>query len=411
MTDDVHVLRLSLRQAQALNQAQAELRQAAEKDACATREALERIARALCPAAVDDLNRRQPGGLVHLSPDKIADLVIGAVRREIGNLRVERAVLSDVDPAELLSLREEVAALRAALAAAQQATPQTTQVQMPLPLPARPAPVRGLPPWRNKTVYDPPAEMAVVEEAWPEWARAWRGADKGFERSLDVILILGDTGLARRQDLIALIADRWNVTPGSGGIQRALTRLGRFGLVESLAARQEARGWKPGGLVRLSERGRDAYRLITGKEPEPSQASELLRRHKSPEHAALNIDVAEMLWAAGYEVELFPPSVVTGEGEFWPDLAARLEGAALYVEVERATFKNSQDRRRKWDLYHAVSGGHFAVAVASESEMIEIQREIVEWAGERPLTLWLTNLEQAGGQQGERIWLVKRRVP
>jgi hypothetical protein len=46
--------------------------------------------------------------------------------------------------------------------------------------------------------------------------------------------------------------------------------------------------------------------MIRGKDPVRSQATELLRRHRSPEHAALNIKAAELLWRAGYNVDIFP---------------------------------------------------------------------------------------------------------
>jgi hypothetical protein len=153
----------------------------------------------------------------------------------------------------------------------------------------------------------------------------------------------------------------------------------------------------------LTERGQDIFRLLRGEAPAPSQTTELLKRHKSPEHAALNLDAANRLWEAGYDVDLFPDSVALDTGTYCPDLVITTpEGRTLYVECERNTRKNPQERERKWALYYAASGGYFLVVTSSGEAGQAIQREILTWAGERPLSLWMASVE---GQEAGLEWV------
>jgi hypothetical protein len=153
----------------------------------------------------------------------------------------------------------------------------------------------------------------------------------------------------------------------------------------------------------LTERGEDIYRLLRGEAPAPSQTTELLKRHKSPQHAALNLDAANRLWEAGYGVELFPDPVALETGTYYPDLVITTpEGRTLYVECERNTRKNPKERERKWALYYAASGSHFLVVTSNEEAGQAIQREILTWAGERPLTLWMAGLED---QETGLVWV------
>ena len=420
-------LEVALRQAQAMTEAQARLRRLAEEEARQTRAVLEEVARAICPDQVDTLLKRSPDGLSALKVQQIGSMVIASYRRQIARMQAAAGGVGQ-DLEEVLQLRARVRELEARLAElAEPAAPaepvESTETPLPQTQPVEEVPASqpvarrdGTPPWRTIRVYNTPAEPQVPVENWPEWAREWRAKDKKFERSVDVVLVLGDTGLARRADVAKLIAARWKVTPGSGGITRRLEQTSKtWGLIDVIITTQEGK-WRPGYMLRLTERGRDAYRLITGKAPVPSQATELLNRHKSPAHAILNYEVAELLWAAGYEVELFPSNVPVSGGIYRPDLVARLGDMMLYVEAERATLKKASERGRKWELYYRASKGHFAMVTPSETATERISQEVLDWAGERSLILWMTDLERSRDKygrplrQGKDVWIAKKTL-
>jgi DNA-binding PadR family transcriptional regulator len=252
----------------------------------------------------------------------------------------------------------------------------------------------------------PPPTPASPLDTWPGWAQAWREESGSYQRDVDVVIILGDTGIARREDVDELLAEWWGISSGSGSIGRAIIRVREAGLVEAIPSRR-GRGRYPRHLLRLTERGQDIFRLLRGEAPASSQTTELLKRHKSPEHAALNLDAANRLWEAGYDVDLFPDSVALDTGTYYPDLAITTpEGRTFYVECERNTRKNPQERERKWALYYAASGGHFLVVTSSEEAGQAIQREILTWAGERPLSLWMASVE---GQEAGLEWVDVRQ--
>jgi hypothetical protein len=426
------VKQATLRQLQSLLQAQSNLRKAAEKRAREAMAALERVAEGLAPAEIDRLRRESTAGISPLAPRQLADLVLNVVRRRISRLE---AVVG-VDPEELEALRAEVVELQrqaqrrpaAPVPPARPAGP--TQPEKPAkprpreptkkpkrakPAPATPQPAavpvpapgapHGRPPWMPLP-SPPPSTPASPPDTWPGWAQAWRAESGSYERDVDVVIILGDTGIARREDVDELLAEWWGISSGSGSIGRAIIRVREAGLVEAIPSRR-GRGRYPRHLLRLTERGQDIFRLLRGEAPAPAQTTELLKRHKSPEHAALNLDAANRLWEAGYGVDLFPDPVALDTATYYPDLTINTpEGRTLYVECERNTRKNPQERERKWALYYAASGGHFLVVTSSEEAGQAIQREIKAWAGERPLTLWMASVE---GQEAGLEWVDVRQ--
>jgi hypothetical protein len=172
-------------------------------------------------------------------------------------------------------------------------------------------------------------------------------------------------------------------------------------------APQRDAGLRPRYLIRLTERGKDIYKLFRGEPPGPSHATALLKRHKSKEHAALNLGAAELLWRAGHEVKLVPDNVpLESEGIDHPDLliAEQDSGEVLYIECERATHKNPEERSQKWKLYYAATDGRFCVITPSEEATEAIKGEILDWAGDQPLTLWMGDMERS--REGN-VWLGK----
>jgi hypothetical protein len=86
--------------------------------------------------------------------------------------------------------------------------------------------------------------------------------------------------------------------------------------------------------------------------------------------------------------------------------AERGGGEGLYVECERATHKNPEERSPKWRLYYAATDGHFCVITTSEETTEAIKKEILGWAGDRPLVLWMGDMERS---RGNKVWSVKHQ--
>jgi DNA-binding PadR family transcriptional regulator len=143
-----------------------------------------------------------------------------------------------------------------------------------------------LPPWRMLRARPAPPKPVADVGIWPGWALEWRKESKSLNRDHDVVLIVG-TGLALQRDVDEQLAQWWNIKPGSGSIRRAFGRAEAAGLIEIIKPHQETRKWRPSYMIRLTERGKDIYKLFRGELPGPSHATALLKRHKSKEHAAL----------------------------------------------------------------------------------------------------------------------------
>jgi hypothetical protein len=267
----------------------------------------------------------------------------------------------------------------------------------------------GPPPWMAIRPHAKPVEVKADESVWPEWVRDWRLESGNFSRDCDVIAVMGDTGLALRQSLAQHLARWWKLgSVRTGSVGRAFGRTESFGLVEIIKPDwQKLSGvWRVRQLVCLTGRGEDAYRLLRGRDPVHSQATELLGRHKSPEHAALNIKAAELMWRAGYEVEIFPEAV-PGEGwTYRPDLRIGVGERSYYVECERMTHYKSEDEKswqRKWEICCQASGGHLCVVTATRREMQQIKDRLLDWVGTRSFTLWTASIEELKASEDE-VW-------
>jgi len=94
---------------------------------------------------------------------------------------------------------------------------------------------------------------------------------------------------------------------------------------------------------------------------------------------------------------------------YYPDLliAEQDGGEMLYVECERATYKNPEERSQKWKLYYAATDGHFCVITPSEEATVAIEEEILDWVGDRPLTLWMGDMKRS---QEDEVWVVKHQT-
>jgi hypothetical protein len=89
------------------------------------------------------------------------------------------------------------------------------------------------------------------------------------------------------------------------------------------------------------------------------------------------------------------------------------QGASHFVEVERDTDKNIEQRQSKWRNFYQASGGKMFVVCDNRSCMRNIRSEINYCLGNRSFVASLTNLAdlQAGKRgEGDSIWLEARNI-
>jgi len=264
----------------------------------------------------------------------------------------------------------------------------------------------GKPPWRTVKARPAPPTPVVPLDLWPDWAQEWAKAPGNFERDCDLVLVAGDTGLAWRIDIAEQLAAWWNVTPKSGGIRRAFKRCMENGLIELVRPKQET-AWRPGYLVGLTSQGKEVFRFLRGEDPTPSQLDELMRRHKTWEHIALNLKIAEALWQVGYNnVEIFPDTIPVGDGRvYYPDLKAERGGQIIYIECERRMKrKRSELLAKKLGLYELAAGKTVYFATPTEEARRYLLHMIQEAVPEQVVrSTSIEYLEQSGYRVAD-VW-------
>ncbi|MEA3309315.1 MAG: hypothetical protein U9Q70_07375, partial [Chloroflexota bacterium] len=140
--------------------------------------------------------------------------------------------------------------------------------------------------------------------------------------------------------------------------------------------------------------------------------SRLLRRHKSLEHTLLNWQAAQELQARDYLTDLFPAALTVAGGQFEPDLLATRQGEVYYVECERYTRKKRSQRARKWERYHAATGGDFYLVVPNTKAQNALVSEISRWVykTQRVVRLYLSNLSLLVNRETEEYWTLEKRL-
>jgi hypothetical protein len=203
----------------------------------------------------------------------------------------------------------------------------------------------------------------------------------------------------------------WGVTSRNAMID-AVNLLQGHSLAEILSP-QSGRPGRPAQLLRLTERGREAFLLLFDRDPAPSELDELLKRHKSPEHTALNLEAAEALRTRlNAVVDLYPPVITLDGGrQFAPDLVATLpDGEVIYVECERGTAADGAIREHKWQNVYDATGGKLYIICPDPGSRSKIVSEINRWAGMRPITVRATDLTTLGKRK-DAFWFYQRPRP
>jgi len=266
----------------------------------------------------------------------------------------------------------------------------------------------------------PSGQEATTE---PEWMLAWRQG-RTFARESLALTLMGESGKALRPSLVEMLARRLDLSPTNSSLSEAFNRLLNFdvsgGLIEALDVFQQA-GASTGGnhpdLLRLTERGKDAYHLLTGKPAVENEYERLIRKHKSPEHTVLNIQAAEALAElGGYVIIEQAPEIQLPDGSvFIPDLVAQdgKTGEIIFVDVERETGKDRGTRTRKWKNVLSATNGNLYVVCDNIRCERAIQTEINQALGEARFNSRLTNLNSL--RKGKRavdggIWLSARKM-
>ena len=239
------------------------------------------------------------------------------------------------------------------------------------------------------------------------WMTEWRSRP-GFDKQAVIVEIIGETGLGRvpviRERAAALFG--YN-KPSAGGISKALAALEKRGLIAIRQAEGGMQG-RPPKLAWLTDLGQAAYVMLTNKPPVLSELA-TQASHVSDAHMLLNLEAADLLTQAGYEILAHGHRhFLDGVRQAVPDLTARKDGKLIYIEVERSGKKSS--RPEKWVNLHELTEGNLYVFCQYEASQEQIAEEVQKTLRERNLAsrLTLTNLEALRwGRRGPggSLWL------
>jgi DNA-binding MarR family transcriptional regulator len=234
----------------------------------------------------------------------------------------------------------------------------------------------------------------------PDWMIEWR-KKKTFDRDVVLLSLIGETGISRRPKIVRLVAERLGLKPDNSAIVDALNRIENRGLIERLDL-FEKRGADTGGvlpyLYRLTDQGRQAFWLLSGKNASECEFDFLLRRHKTPEHTLLNMKVREFLEEHQvYQVLLESVSLTLPDGHnFEPDITVKdlVTGEVIYIEVERETNKDTLSRTQKWQSLYAASNGNIRVICDKPGFMRKLVSEINFALSGLQFATWISNMEE-----------------
>ena len=282
---------------------------------------------------------------------------------------------------------------------------------------------------QKESIYQIGPETGPIEEtpgksgeaiSLPSWITAWQGS-KSFEKSSTAILVMGETGKALRPFITKEMAKRLSLSIDNNSLDEAVSRLlnDEEGLHPPLIERVEAlpdQGSSSGGnhpdVLRLTEDGKMAYQVLTGKPLKENEYERLIRCHSSPEHTILNIQATEMLEEVGYKIKGQAQEIrLFNGGTFIPDIVVvePSTGELIFIEVERDVHKDQAARKIKWMNIYEASNGNLYVFCDNLTCQRAIQGEINLALGGLAYNSFLTNLHGLrNGKRSEKdggIWL------
>jgi hypothetical protein len=393
-----------LRQLDRMLDAERRLRGLAESRAAEARGALYDIAEEFCSAELDAILRERKAEVQKWTPGELGAFILQHLRSRIARTEAqpdEKAAqrqmlrVTDEKDAQIHQLSVQLRATGDALRDANrrvQANAQTPAIA------AAAAAGRDL-----------PEPVRVVRSPGP-WFDEWQ-QHRHFERSRDLIRLIGESGLCQRPVLQEQLNGMWNVR-SRDAMRSAVSLSKQHDLIEVRTPQREKKG-SPPQLLKLADRGRDAFLLLFDKEAAPSELDELMKRHKSLEHTVLNLDAAAMLRERlGAVVDMYPPTIVLDGGrQFVPDLVATLaEGDVIYVECERGTIVDAEARIRKWQNVYAATGGRIYIICPDYGTRSAITGELSKWFRTRPVQVRATDLSTLGTRR-DGFWFYQRPRP
>jgi hypothetical protein len=404
-----------IRQLDRMLEAERRMRAIAEQQADAARAALYAIAESFCSQELDAVLRERKSEVQgwspeqthafivqHLSPrinrmeagDRLGELYEAAQQQvaELENRLAEANRIANQRELRIQQLEGELGTTREALRDANRRLASSADTPA-----AASAAATG-------TALPEPVRVVRSPGLWfDEWQQ-----HKQYERSRDLIHLIGESGISQRAALRERLNEMWN-TRSKGPTIQAVNLSRDTELLEILEPKSGRQG-RPPQLLKLTERGREAFLILFSKEAVPSELDELVKRHKSLEHALLNLEAAAMLRERlNASVDMYPPTIVLDGGrQFAPDLAVTLpDGEVIYVECERGTNDDYVVRDRKWQNIYDATGGKIYVICSDYDSRGKVTSEISRWSGTRQVTVRATDLTTLN-KRDDQFWFYQR---
>lgn len=262
-----------------------------------------------------------------------------------------------------------------------------------------------------------PLDQGVPE---PDWMTHWRQT-KTFARDSVFLCLIGETGLSRQPSIKKLAAAKLDLRIDNGSLSKPIERLSDSEgpkLIEIIEDFEKA-GSDAGGALpkffRLTDRGRQAYWMLTGKNAADCEYDRLIKLHKTPEHTFLNLRTMDILEEiGGYTIVSQTPEIkLPDDSLFVPDIVARnnLTEELIYIEVERGTGKDTSYRVQKWVNFYAASNGKIYVVCDTKKAVKALASEINNALAGYTYNSHLTDLEELQakkrGKDGS-MWIYQR---
>ena len=263
--DQMHDVRV--RQLECMLEAERHLRASAEKQASAARTALDDIAARFCAAEMDALQRERKTEVQGWTPNQLGEFISQHLSRRIGRIEVSdrlddmyEAAQKQVDDLQR-QLRDEKRTTEQQRGRIRQLEEQLTVAKKDLAQARRQAAKSKSQP-TPRQVQSGPTQGAVpvrVVQSPGTWFGEWQ-AHNHYERSRDLLRLIGESGVCQRATLQEQVNALWGVTSRNAMID-AVNLLQEYSLAEILSP-QCGRQGRPAQLLRLTEQGREAFLLL-----------------------------------------------------------------------------------------------------------------------------------------------------